>query len=79
MFRDTIITARSKRRELRIFLACFLLAFLINIIGIIRHGTPLRELFTQLHIVLLLSAIFYVLAAVLRLLYLLASRLWNRD
>lgn len=73
------MSVQTRKRELRIFLACFLLAFLVNVTGIIQHGTAARELLTRLHIVLLFSVIFYFLAAILRMIYLLVSRLWNRD
>jgi hypothetical protein len=78
MLKDTTITAKAKKRELIIFVACFTAAYLLNVIGIARNHTPARELITQLHIVLLVTMVFYGAAAILRLLYYLISRLWNR-
>ena len=78
MFRDTTITAAMKKRELIIFGLCFLGAFILNIIGIIKNGTPARELVTQLHVVLLVALVVYGAVIVLRVLYHLLSRLWNR-
>jgi VIT1/CCC1 family predicted Fe2+/Mn2+ transporter len=78
MLRDTTITSGQKKRELIIILVCFLAAYLLNVIGIIQHNSPARELITQLHVVLLLAAIFYGIVIVLRILYYLISRLWVR-
>ena len=76
--RDTTITALQKRRELIIIGVCFLAAYLLNIIGIIQHKTPAKELITQLHVVLLLALVFYGIILLLRVLYYLISRLWVR-
>lgn len=78
MFRDTTITATVKKRELIIFLVCFLAAYVLNVIGIIKNHTSARELFTQLHVVFLVSLIFYGAVVILRVLYYMVSRLWLR-
>ncbi len=78
MFRDTTITAASKRNELMIFLSCFTAANLLNVIGIIKHSSPAKELFTQLHVVLIVTLVLYGLVLILRALYYLVSRIWNR-
>ncbi len=78
MFRDTTITASAKRRELIIFGVCFLAAYLMNVIGIIQNHSPVKELITQLHVVLLVSGVFYGVVILLRVLYHLISRLWVR-
>ena len=78
MFKDTTISAASKRKEFIIFLSCFIGAYILNIIGIIQNQSPARELFTQLHIVLLVALVFYGLIIVLRALYYLLSRMWTR-
>ncbi len=75
---DTTITALQKRRELIIIVACFLAAYLLNVIGIIQHKSPAKELITQLHVVLLVSLAFYGTVIMLRVLYHLISRLWIR-
>ena len=76
--KDTTITAAMKKRELIIILACFLAAYTLNVIGIIKHQTPIRELITQFHVVLLIALVFYVMILFLRILYYLVSRLWIR-
>lgn len=78
MFRDTNITATVKKRELIIFLFCFLGAYVLNVIGIIKNHNSVRELFTQLHVVLLVSLVFYGAVFILRILYYVVSRLWIR-
>jgi hypothetical protein len=76
--KDTIITASWKKRELIIIGICFLVAYVLNIIGIIQHQSPAKELITQLHVVLLVALVIYGAAAILRVLYYLISRLWIR-
>ncbi|MFO7935940.1 MAG: hypothetical protein R6U78_17885 [Bacteroidales bacterium] len=76
--KDTVITTSRKKRELMILLICFAAAYILNIIGIVRHGAPATELITQLHLVLLITVIFYGVVVLLRLLYFLISRLWVR-
>lgn len=78
MFKDTVISAGTKKREFIILVCCFAAAFLLNIIAIIIHGSPARELVTQLHVVALVALFLYALAAILRILYYLLSRLWLR-
>ena len=78
MFRDTTISAASKRREFIIFLACFIGACVLNVIGIIQNQSPAKELVTQLHVVLLVSLVLYGVVIFLRILYYLVSRLWVR-
>jgi len=78
MFRDTTISAAVKKKELIIFLSCFAVAYILNVIGIIQHNSPAKELITQLHVVLLVSLVIYGIVVALRVLYHLMSRLWTR-
>jgi hypothetical protein len=78
MFRDTTITADRKKHELIIFGICFLVAYVLNVIGIIQNQSPAVELVSQLHVVLLVSLVLYAAVAILRILYFLVSRLWIR-
>jgi len=78
MFRDTTITAVVKKRELIIFGICFLVAYVLNVIGIIQNQSPAVELVSQLHVVLLVSLVIYGAVAILRILYFLVSRFWIR-
>jgi len=79
MFKDSTFSAKAKKRELFIFLGCFLAAFLMNTIGIIRFDTSAKELVSQFHIVLILTLSLYALVVVLRIIYHLVARLWTRN
>ena len=78
MFRDTTITAAIKKRELIIIVVCFAAAYILNVIGIIKHQSPARELITQLHVVLLVTLVIYGTVVILRVFYYMISRLWLR-
>ena len=78
MFKDTTITAAIKKRELIIFVVSFAAAYILNVIGIIQHKSPARELITQLHVVLLVTMVIYGIIVILRVFYYLISRLWLR-
>lgn len=67
--KDTVITAAAKRRELKIWLACFIVAFVVNVAAIIYFVTPWYEIFTQLGYVVVLSVSFYVLTVAARLIW----------
>jgi hypothetical protein len=78
MFKDTTITAAIKKRELIIFVISFAAAYILNVIGIIQHKSPAKELITQLHVVLLVTLVIYGIVIIFRVLYYLISRLWLR-
>jgi len=78
MFKDTTITAAIKKREVIIFVVSFAVAYILNVIGIIQHKSPAKELITQLHVVLLVALVIYGIVIILRVLYYLISRLWLR-
>ena len=77
--KDTIISARRKKAEFQWLLGSFAAAFLLNIISIISYQTSWKELYTKIHIVLLLTLIIYFLLLLLRLLVGLVVRLVRRD
>ena len=55
------IPGKRVRIELRWLLASFVLAFLLNAWSVLRLKSTWTELFTSLHIVLLMALILYVL------------------
>jgi hypothetical protein len=65
--KDTIITARAKKRELWILLACFVVANVTNWVAIIRFSAPWYEVFTQIGYVVVTSLVIYALIAILRI------------
>ena len=73
--KDTVITAAVKRRELCIWLWCFIVANVVNITTIICYSTPWYEVFTQLGYVVALSVLLYVLTIVVRVVWFVVRRL----
>lgn len=65
--KDTVITARAKKRELWILLACFVVANITNWVAIIRFSAPWYEVFTQIGYVVVTSLVIYALIAILRI------------
>ncbi|GET23359.1 hypothetical protein CLV93_103233 [Prolixibacter denitrificans] len=45
----------------------FIVAFLMNVYGIVRYNTSWSELYSQLHIVLLISFVLYAFIGIIRL------------
>jgi hypothetical protein len=68
--KDTVITAAQKKKEIIILASCFAIAVILNIIGILKYNTPWKELVTQLHVVLLVTAVLYAIQWFFRGLYL---------
>lgn len=64
--KDTIITARQKKREILTYFVCLLLAFALNVYAIARYGTPWSELWTQLPWVVVWGTGLWLLWVVLR-------------
>lgn len=73
--KDTVIKAAVKRRELWIWLTCFIVANVVNITTIICYSTPWYEAFTQLGYVVALSVLLYVLTIVVRVVWFVVRRL----
>lgn len=69
--KDTVITARRKRRELCIILSCYVLANIFNVWGIVKYHTPWTELLTAQIWVLAVTGFFYALVWIGRGLWLL--------
>lgn len=67
MLKDFIVTSKQIAREHRILLGCFLVALGVNIYSIIRYSTPLTEIFTQIGYVIIITALFYGLSILVRL------------
>ena len=65
--KDTVISAAVKRREFKIWLACFVVANVVNWAAIIKYQTPWYEIFTQIGYVVVTSLVIYALIAILRI------------
>ena len=66
--KDIVIKAADIRRELYIILACFVVAFLVNVGAIIGYDRPWSEMFSQIGYVVFITAGIYGLLAVVRVL-----------
>ncbi|MFN8206531.1 MAG: hypothetical protein U0T82_03890 [Bacteroidales bacterium] len=67
--KDTVFTAKQKKRELWFLGGCFLLANILNGLAIVRFDTSWSELFTQLPVIILVSFLLYGLFLLVRLVY----------
>ena len=57
--KPTIISPETKKTELIVISLCFIAAVIFNLGSIIIFDTSWIELFTQIHIVLILTFVFY--------------------
>ena len=73
--KDTVISAVVKRRELKIWLVCFVVANIVNWAAIIKFDTPWYEVFTQIGYVVVSSLVLYVLLLLVRIAYRVLRRL----
>ena len=77
--KDTIISAKTKKRELIIFAAIIVASIVLNFISIIKYETDWIELLSSLHYVLLFAIAVYVIQAVVRLIIWGIMRLVSRQ
>ena len=75
--KDTVITAKRKKRELLMLLGSFIFAFLMNVYAILKYKQPLKELLTQMHVVVMLSLFIYGTMLLVRILWWLLSLLYK--
>lgn len=77
--KDTIITAKQKKRELLYLLISFIMAFALNVYSIIFYNSQWKELITTLHITLLVIIVIYFLLAIIRLIIKGVVYLFNKN
>jgi len=65
--KDLVIKGKWIRRELIILAVLFLAAVITNVIGIVKHDTRWIEMISQIHVVLILTLVLYLLLWLLRL------------
>jgi uncharacterized membrane protein YczE len=65
--KDILITPKQQKREIRTFLNCLLIAFISNVYAIIKYQSPVTELYSSLHYVLLFSIFLYAVWALFRI------------
>lgn len=76
--KDTVISAEVKRRELKIWLACFIIANITNWAAIIKFQTPWYEVFTQIGYVTVTSFVIYGLVLLVRIAWRIVRRLLKK-
>ncbi len=76
--KDTVISADVKRRELKILLACFLVANIANWVAIIKFHTPWYEIFTQVGYMVVSSLLIYGLVLLVRIAWYIVRRLLKK-
>jgi len=76
--KDITISGKRIRTELKWLLGCFVAAIIFNVYAIIRYQTSWAEFFTSLHVLILLSLVFYLLLLFFRGLISLIMRLSTR-
>ncbi len=64
--KDIVIPSQKVKREARIFMGCFIFAFLMNIAAIIIYKTPWYEAFTQIGYVIVIAVTLYLIMAFIR-------------
>ena len=65
--KDIIITSKKIKKEIRLFAACFLFTFVVNIIAVIIYQTPWYETFTQIGYVIVIASFLYLLLLFIRI------------
>lgn len=66
--KDIVITGKRRRKEVIILLSCFVVAFLINVVAIIKYKTPWYEVFTQLGYVVVIALVLFLIVTLVRVL-----------
>ena len=77
--KDTIISAAVKRRELYIWLACFVVANIVNWVAIIKFQSPWYEIFTQIGYIVVTSLLIYGLLLMTRIAWWIIRMLLNKS
>lgn len=65
--KDIVVTASRLRRERNFYLVSFLLAFLLNLVAVVRFDRPWTELFSQIGYVVVISVVLYFVLWIPRL------------
>jgi len=64
--KDLVIKGKWIKRELIVLLVLLLVSFVTNAVGIVKHDTEWIEMLSQLHVVVLLTMVLYVLTGIIR-------------
>lgn len=67
--KNTVITIRQKKREIIIWLVCFFVANIVNLIAILVYKTSFSELVEASGYVFVFSWVIYAILVVMRILF----------
>ncbi len=67
--KDILIQGKKIKNEITVWLICFAISIIFNIYAISKYDTAWYEILTQLHIVILLSILFYLIILPVRIVY----------
>lgn len=76
--KDILVSKAVQKRELFIWLACFVVANIVNVVSIIKFQTPWYEVFTQVGYVVVTSLLLYGLVLVLRIAWYLFTQMLGK-
>ena len=76
--KDITVKGGNIKRELWIFAIVFIFCFGLNIYSIIHYKTSWSELYTHLHVVVLMSLVFYCVVSAIRVLIGWISKLFSK-
>lgn len=76
--KDIIISAKRQKKELIIFLICFIIAEITNAAAIIIYNTKWSELYTHIGFVFAIALGLYFITLIIRILIRIFSRIGNK-
>ncbi len=76
--KDINITVKRQKTEILYLIISFVIAFGLNILGIVIYKTEWKELYSQIRIVLMLGLTIYVLLALVRFLIFKIMKLFKK-
>lgn len=76
--KDIVISAKRIKKEGYIFLVCFAMAFMTNIVSIILFKTPWYEIFTQIGYVIVITVTLYLIVVFFRFIIHLINKLMRK-
>lgn len=65
--KDINITVKRQKTEILYLIISFVIAFGLNILGIVIYKTEWKEIYTQIHRVLVLGLVIYAILALVRI------------
>lgn len=77
--KDIVIPSKRVKKELIILVVSLIAALILNIFSIIKYETSWAELFSQLHVVLAVGIVIYLLVLFFRLLYYGVARIFSSN